>query len=626
MTALMTRAESATLADRLNHEYLERHVAKEDAFWTAYMGLADDAAKARAALDEREIALQRWLQDPERLALVRRSLPAATGEDAVVLRGWEDTLVAHAIDRPEARTLAEAIVRMEGELATSRGGMQLGYRDADGTFVRSSSVKLGAMIRTDQDEAKRRAAWEGLRSIETHVLANGFLDLVRERNRLGRMLGGEDYYDWKVRRVERMSKREIFDLLSALERDTRDAGRRGLEHLASLHGAGMLRPWNISFLLSGDVAREQDPYFLFGDSVARWARSFAAMRIGFAGAVLTLDLVDRPGKYENGFMHGPEPAWRDRGVFRRARINFTANAIPGMVGAGFRATNTLFHEGGHAAHFANVDMPAPCFGQETAPTSVAFAEIQSMFMDQLLSDADWQRRYARNAAGDAMPVELIEKAIRASQPGAAIVVRSMLAICFAEKAIYEIPDAELSAERVLEAIRGAERSLLFLDEGAGRPALSVPHLLAGESSAYYHGYVMADMGVRQTRDSFRRRDGFLCDNPAIGPAMAKAYWKPGNSAPLNDLLRGLTGETLSHAPLARDVNRSVDEAIRDAHALIRAEQTRPRHDGPIDLDASIRIVHGHEEIARLERGPVDQATFDATFARPFSAWIDRLSR
>ena len=60
-------------------------------------------------------------------------------------------------------------------------------------------------------------------------------------------------------------------------------------------------------------------------------------------------------------------AFFDHGTWRPARINFTANAVPGQVGSGLRATETLFHEGGHAAHFANILSDAPCFAQEFAP-------------------------------------------------------------------------------------------------------------------------------------------------------------------------------------------------------------------------------------------------------------------
>ena len=65
-----------------------------------------------------------------------------------------------------------------------------------------------------------------------------------------------------------------------------------------------------------------------------------------------------------------------------AAINFTSEAKPDQVGSGIRAINTLFHEGGHAAHFANVVQNSPCFSQEYPPTSMAYAETQSMFCDQ----------------------------------------------------------------------------------------------------------------------------------------------------------------------------------------------------------------------------------------------------
>lgn len=52
--------------------------------------------------------------------------------------------------------------------------------------------------------------------------------------------------------------------------------------------------------------------------------------------------------------------------------------------------------GGHAAHFANIDQGSPLFSQERAPTSVAYAETQSMFLDALVGDADWLAKYARD--------------------------------------------------------------------------------------------------------------------------------------------------------------------------------------------------------------------------------------
>lgn len=45
--------------------------------------------------------------------------------------------------------------------------------------------------------------------------------------------------------------------------------------------------------------------------------------------------------------------------------------------------------------------------------------------------------------------------------------------------------------------------------------MSVPHILADESSAYYHAYVLAEMSVHQTRAHFRRKYNALVDNEQV---------------------------------------------------------------------------------------------------------------
>ena len=73
-------------------------------------------------------------------------------------------------------------------------------------------------------------------------------------------------------------------------------------------------------------------------------------------------------------------------------------------------------QAGHAAHFANVLQQSPLFSQERAPTSVAYAENQSMFLDSLVGDAAWAARYARNAAGEPIPWDVLEADLRAKHP------------------------------------------------------------------------------------------------------------------------------------------------------------------------------------------------------------------
>jgi hypothetical protein len=209
----------------------------------------------------------------------------------------------------------------------------------------------------------------------------------------------------------------------------------------------------------------------------------------------------------------------------------------------------------------------------------------------------------------------MERAITAAQPFAAWQARAMLAVCYAERALYEIPDEELSSERVLSELRAVERRLLFLEEGAPRPALAVPHLLAGESSAYYHGYVLAEMAVETTRDFFLERDGHLTDNPRVGPDLAQAYWRPGNRFSFLEFVPRLTGRELGCEQLARRLAQEVDERIAAARRTLQATRSRPRASVAVDLNAKVRIVHGRETVAELH------GDFE-TFADEFSRWIE----
>ena len=296
------------------------------------------------------------------------------------------------------------------------------------------------------------------------------------------------------------------------------------------------------------------------------------------------------------------------------QINFTAEAKPDQVGSGARAINTLFHEGGHAAHFANVTQNSPCFSQEFPPTSMAYAETQSMFCDSLLDDADWLKRYASNSAGEPLPDELIRIKIETTQPFRAFAERSILVVSYFESELYRMSDAERTPRAVLALARSCEQRILGVAQSP-RPLLAIPHLLNQESAASYHGYLLANMAVYQTRAFFRRRFGYLTDNPAVGPLLAQHYWSPGNSLSHDATLRSLTGEGFSARYLAEACNQSVDEAWKQAQQIIAAAAQREYPQAyPDSLEARIRIVHGREIIA-------DNSQSDGMMCQQFEDWV-----
>jgi hypothetical protein len=530
------------------------------------------------------------------------------------LRGWLAVFDANIIDNDLGRDLMRQIVEAEAELFTKRRSYEPRHINERGESEVATLSTLATNLSTNPVEERRRSSFEAFREIEHWVLANGFIELVKLRNRFARALGYANYFELKLLKNERMTPAQLFGVLDDFLARTDAANARSLADLSARKGADALSPWNLRFHATGDVVRRMDPYMPFALALRRWVMSFRRLGIRFRGATMQLDLIEREGKYQNGFCHGPVPAWFDEtGRWNPGHINFTADATPDQVGSGQRAIVTLFHEGGHAAHFANVTQNSPAFSQEYAPTSMAYAETQSMFCDSLLGDADWLVRYATTAGGEVMAGELIRDRIAARQPMRAFDERQIAVVPYFESALYAMDDAALTPESVLTLARETERRVLGVE--SPRPMLAIPHLLNQESAASYQGYLLAHMAVYQTRAFFLRRDGYLTDNPAIGPDLAEHYWGPGNSIDHDATLRRLTGEGFSARYLADECNLSVDEAWAQARETMTSAAARKYAEtiAP-DLDAHVRVVHGAEVIADSSAGE------DAMCAR-FETWV-----
>jgi Zn-dependent oligopeptidase len=453
-------------------------------------------------------------------------------------------------------------------------------------------------MRTNDSEKIRESAYNGLRSIGPFV-AEIFCQIIKKRNVLAKSLGYEDFYDMKVTQAEGFSKRVLFGILDDLEVKTRPILEKALDHLKASKGERAALPFNQGYFLSGDTTALKDPYFPFANAVDAWVRSFAALGISYENATMTLDLVDREGKYSNGFCHWPQPAWVDKGnVWIPSQANFTSLASPKSVGSGLTALTTLMHEGGHAAHFANVKQNSPLFSQERSPTSVAYAENQSMFLDSLVGDAAWQARYAISKEGLPISWDIIEQGIRNTHMYEVFGLRAMLAVPYFEKALYELPENQVTPENIIALADKIENSI----QGglSSRPLMSVPHILSDESAGYYHGYVLAEMSVHQTRAYFMSKYGELTDNPNVGRELTEVYWKPGNSEIFLDLVQKLTGKPLTAdawiSALQEDVEEVVSSEKRSYEGAVAKGPTFPRGSN-VDIKMRIKLVHGDLVIA-----------------------------
>lgn len=195
----------------------------------------------------------------------------------------------------------------------------------------------------------------------------------------------------------------------------------------------------------------------------------------------------------------------------------------------------------------------------------------------------------------------------------------MIAVPFYERALYELAEDEMTPERILSLSHDIEVSI----QGArsSRPLLSVPHILADESAAYYHGYVLAEMSVHQTRKHFLKTYGFLTDNENIGKDLTDVYWKPGNSENFLDLVKKLTQEPLTSQAWVEKLQQPLEEVLQEEkEAYERAVVAGPKYPRgtSVDLDMRILLVHGDEVIADSAENGL------AAALETYKQWISQL--
>eukprot|EP00931_Biecheleriopsis_adriatica_P003545 TRINITY_DN105347_c0_g1_i1.p1 TRINITY_DN105347_c0_g1~~TRINITY_DN105347_c0_g1_i1.p1 ORF type:complete len:723 (+),score=126.76 TRINITY_DN105347_c0_g1_i1:34-2169(+) len=592
--------------DGVNEEYERLHFAFESEYWSTRMAI-DRTDIASDALNASKTELEAFLADSKLLKQTQQYLTSGGTDDVQkqTLQMFERTFQCYCMS-PEACSLRQEAVSLESTLVSARARVRVQVKK-NGRDMKFSTEQCHKQMSVDESEGTRKMCYRGLQSIGSYVCNNGFIDLVQKRNQMARLCGHSDFFDYKISRVERFSKQQLFEVLDSLELQSRYLLEETNKRLEKEFGKNALEPWNTTYLLASDLTKKLDPYFPCENVVDMWMQTYAGMGIKYRGATLVMDLLERNGKYPNAFCHWPQPAWlRSQGTWTPSEANFTANANPINLGSGYDLLGSIMHEAGHAAHYANIVHPSPLFAQERAPFSTSYSESQSMFLEGLVDDVAWRARYARDREGHLVPWELLEEELRSSHQLAVLSLRRRLELPYFEKAVYELPDEELTPERVQQL--AADVEMKMGGSPSPWPVLSVSHLLEDATSCYYHSYVLAEMAVHQIRQHLLEEHGSIIDNPKVGPILTENFWRPGGSAAFFDIIEELTKAPLSCQALVQKLTQPLDELLESERCAyeqaIQARVRQPRS----DLEMHIRFVHGEDEIANsVEEGSCEAA-------------------
>ena len=281
----------------------------------------------------------------------RRS-PTSTRSCSVNSTSSTTAFAPHQVPDDLRRALVELETRVDSTYNTFRG-------EIDGRRVDDNQI--AEILRTSDDTATRRAAWEASKQIGPEV-ADRIRELARLRNEAARALGERDHFALALSTGE-LDEDRLFATLADVDRATAEpfaAWKRGLdESLAQRFGCRVdeLRPWHYDDPFFQNPPAEGavaiDGFFADADLAELTVRTYDGLGLDVRPVLDHSDLYARAGKSQHAFCID---------IDRDGDVRVLCNVEPNE-----RWMDTMLHEFGHAVYDRESDRSLPWLVRGAAP-------------------------------------------------------------------------------------------------------------------------------------------------------------------------------------------------------------------------------------------------------------------
>lgn len=387
--------------------------------------------------------------------------------------------------------------------------------------VQGEEMDLGAVrhvLRTEQDRERRRAAWRSFAPL-SRSLAAPTRELFHRRNEAARREGFRDYVEMQLA-DQGLAPDQVKGILQELRTASEASYRRLLAEGAERHGLEQIQPWDLKFLLEGEggLAVRHFPRSGILPRMEEWAGDHG---LDLAGLGITVHFLDIP---YNGLCMSVAPG----------DIRILANPSDGH-----NYYKTLFHELGHSLHSAFNRPGSHILRREPAVFSEGMAET----LAYTVQDPAWLAHVGVTEA------EVEQAGLQTRGPWYAY-LRERSAHALFEYEAYANPDGDL------DGLNAAIEAEMMGSEADGAPRWAAePNAWYSRYPVYWQNYVLADVIASQLHHYLRQQFGGFWRHKEALEHVRRECWEPGGRVDWQEKLRRATGEGLSAAALAQDLNR-----------------------------------------------------------------------
>ena len=496
------------------------------AWWTASTRASPEANGRKAEL---ELARRQLLADADAFAAVRaaRTDGDAGASVARQLDVLYDAMLPTQVPEDLQRRLVELETEVEATFTSCRA-------DVDGQAMADNAIL--DVLRTSEDTDARRKAWEASKQVGAAV-ADRVRELARLRNEAARALGARDHFALSLE-VGEMDEGRLLTTLDEVDRHTAAPFRRWKdtldEALAARFGVPRdeLAPWHLDdpFFQDPPVrgAVDLDPLFADADLEALTVRTYEGLGLDVRSMLASSDLYGRDGKNQHAFCID---------IDREGDVRVLCNVEPSE-----RWMETMLHEFGHAVYNQGVDHELPWLVRDAAHALTT--EGVAMLCGRLVRSPEWLRQVAEVPDDE---LERLRGPLGEARRAALLVfARWVLVVTNFERHLYADPDADLDTlwwdlvERYQRVRRPAGR---HAPDWAAKIHLAVVPV-------YYQNYLYGELFASQLEHALLERAGGFVDRPAAGRFLTEAVFAPGASRRWDRLVETATGEPLTAAHLA----------------------------------------------------------------------------